>query len=94
MAIEILVEIDEIINKEVRPLLLRHSGDIRTKNYHDGILEIYLIGACSTCPSQHSTVKDLILNKLNEKIPDIKEINVINLVEEELINYAKKILSK
>lgn len=94
MARKILVEINNVINKEVRPIILGHNGNIRTGNYHNGILEIYLTGTCSTCPSQHSTVKDLILNVLNKKIPDIREIKVINLVEEELINYAKKILSK
>ncbi|MBS4536743.1 NifU family protein [Clostridium sp. D2Q-14] len=84
--------IEEVITREIRPYLSNHYGDIEVLSYENGRLHIRLLGQCKGCPSAKYTVEEIIENKLKENILDIKEVILHNDVNEDLYNFAKKIL--
>lgn len=86
-------EIEKIINSEIRPYLKEHYGDIELLNFHNGVVEIKLIGHCNGCPSAKYTVEDVIESKLKEKIKEVERVLLINEVSEDLLHMARKILS-
>lgn len=90
----LLENIEETLEKNVRPYLLEHYGDIEITSYKDGILYIRLLGQCNNCPSAKFTVKDVIESKLKENIPEVKKVILETGVSAELYDFAKKILNK
>jgi len=68
----IMEKINQIIEKEVRPMLQRDGGDLEVIRFENNILEISYKGACGGCP--HATMGTLkfIEQTLKEKYnPDI-----------------------
>ncbi len=70
----IVIKIKEILDNEIRPAVAMDGGDIRFAGYKDGVVSLYLQGACSACPSSTMTLRMGIENRLREEIPEIKEI--------------------
>ena len=55
------------------------GGDIELISTQDGIVKVFLKGACSGCPSSQMTLKNGIEVLLKEKMPGkIKEVIAIN----------------
>lgn len=86
--------IEQILDKYVRPQLSTHYGDIKIIDFTNGILKVKLLGQCSNCPSSKYTVEDIVEKHLLEHCPEIKKIELINEVSEELLDFARKILNK
>ncbi|WP_315115030.1 NifU family protein [uncultured Clostridium sp.] len=84
--------IEKIIDSEIRPYLKEHYGDIELLGFHDGIVEVKLIGQCNGCPSAKYTVEDVIESKLKEEFKEVEKVTLINEVSEELLHMARKIL--
>ena len=88
-------EIIKAIDQDIKPVLNSHGGDLSIKSFEDGILTISLLGACKNCLSAQFTSEDLIKNTLIEKFPEkIKDIRIYNDVDEDMWDFAKKILRK
>lgn len=87
-------EIENILEKEVRPHLYKHRGDIKLIGYEDGVVEVTMLGACSGCPSIKSTIEELVETNLKAKLPEIQKVRLINEVSDEMWEMAKKILNK
>lgn len=86
-------EIEKVLESDIRPYLKEHYGDAKLIGFNDGIVQIELMGQCHGCPSAKFTVESVIESKLKEKIPQVKKVNVINMVSDELLDMAKKILN-
>ncbi|NBU22171.1 NifU family protein [bacterium] len=71
---EIEKKIREILDQEVRPAVAMDGGDITFEKYEDGIVYLYLQGACSGCPSSTATLKMGIETRLKRDIPEIIEV--------------------
>lgn len=85
--------IEQIIDQYIRPQLLKHYGDIQIINFNDGILRVKLLGQCSNCPSSKYTVEHIVEKELKKYVSEVKNVELINGVSEELLNFAKMILS-
>jgi Fe-S cluster biogenesis protein NfuA len=70
----IVKQIKRILNAEIRPAVAMDGGDIEFAKYEDGVLSIYMKGACSGCPSSTLTLKQGIETRMREAIPEIKEV--------------------
>jgi len=66
--------IKEILDAEIRPAVAQDGGDINFQKYEDGVLTLFLQGACSSCPASTMTLKMGIENRLKQEIPEIKEV--------------------
>ena len=74
---EISLQIQELLETLVRPAVAQDGGDIVFDRFEDGIVYVYLRGACSGCPSSTMTLKAGIENMLRHYIPEIEEVRAI-----------------
>jgi Fe-S cluster biogenesis protein NfuA len=63
-----------ILEQEIRPAVAMDGGDVIFAGYRDGIVELYMQGSCSGCPSSRATLKLGIEARLKEEIPEITEV--------------------
>ena len=71
--------VEDIIQTHIRPNIQMDGGDIELVSCKDGIIKVFLKGACSGCPSSQMTLKNGIEVLLKEKFPGkIKEVIAIN----------------
>ena len=74
---EIEKKIVKILETKIRPTVARDGGDIKFKEYKDGVVTVNLQGSCSGCPSSTMTLKQGVQNLLCHYIPEIKEVIAI-----------------
>jgi len=74
---EIEKQIVKILETKIRPAVARDGGDIKFKEYKDGVVTVNLQGSCSGCPSSTMTLKQGVQNLLCHYIPEIKEVIAI-----------------
>ena len=74
---EIEKKIVKILETKIRPAVARDGGDIKFKEYKDGVVIVSLQGSCSGCPSSTMTLKQGVQNLLCHYIPEIKEVIAI-----------------
>ena len=70
-------KIIKILEEKVRPAVARDGGDIKFKEFKDGVVTVNLQGSCSGCPSSTLTLKQGVQNLLCHYIPEIKEVIAI-----------------
>ena len=71
---EVVARIRQILEEEVRPAVAMDGGDIVFSAFRDGIVELYLHGSCSGCPSSTATLKLGIEARLREAIPEVQGV--------------------
>ena len=71
---EIEEKIVKILNQKIRPAVAKDGGDIKFKEFKDGIVTVQLQGSCSGCPSSTMTLKQGVQNLLTHYIPEVKEV--------------------
>lgn len=67
-------QIKAVIDQEIRPAVAMDGGDIVFHSFDQGVVYIYMRGACSGCPSATLTLKQGIETRLKEAIPEINEV--------------------
>ena len=74
---EIEQKIVKILEQKIRPAVARDGGDIKFKEFKDGIVKVQLQGSCSGCPSSTMTLKQGVQNLLCHYLPEVKEVVAI-----------------
>ena len=74
---EIEQKIVKILDEKIRPAVARDGGDIKFKEFKDGIVKVQLQGSCSGCPSSTMTLKQGVQNLLCHYLPEVKEVIAI-----------------
>ena len=74
---EIEKKIIQILDQKIRPAVAKDGGDIRFKEFKDGIVKVQLQGSCSGCPSSKMTLKQGVQNLLCHYIPEVKQVEAI-----------------
>ena len=74
---EIENRIVKILDEKIRPAVARDGGDIKFKEFKDGIVKVQLQGSCSGCPSSTMTLKQGVQNLLCHYLPEVKEVVAI-----------------
>ena len=88
-------EIEQVLETEVRPKLLQHQGDVQIVGWGDDrILKVRLTGKCSGCPSASLTTEEVIATAVKERIPQVKDVILVNEVSSELIELAKQLMHR
>ena len=70
-------QIIRILETKIRPAVARDGGDIKFKEFSNGIVRVELQGACSGCPSAALTLKQGVQNLLCHYIPEVKEVEAV-----------------
>ena len=74
---EIEQNIIKILDQKIRPAVAKDGGDIKFKEFKDGIVKVQLQGSCSGCPSSTMTLKQGVQNLLCHYIPEVKSVEAI-----------------
>ena len=74
---EIEKKIIKILDQKIRPAVAKDGGDIKFKEFKDGVVKVQLQGSCSGCPSSTMTLKQGVQNLLCHYIPEVKEVEAI-----------------
>ena len=74
---ELEKKIVKILDEKIRPAVARDGGDIKFKEFKDGIVKVQLQGSCSGCPSSTMTLKQGVQNLLCHYLPEVKEVIAI-----------------
>ena len=74
---EIEKKIVKILDQKIRPAVAKDGGDIKFKEFKDGVVMVQLQGSCSGCPSSTMTLKQGVQNLLCHYIPEVKEVVAI-----------------
>mgnify|MGYP001587606309 CR=1 FL=1 len=74
---EIEQKIVKILDQKIRPAVAKDGGDIKFKEFKDGIVKVQLQGSCSGCPSSTMTLKQGVQNLLCHYLPEVKEVVAI-----------------
>ena len=74
---EIEKQIVKILDQKIRPAVAKDGGDIKFKEFKNGIVKVQLQGSCSGCPSSTMTLKQGVQNLLCHYIPDVKGVEAV-----------------
>lgn len=66
-----------VIN-DLRPFLMNDGGNIEFIKLENDIVYIKLSGACLNCSTIDVTFNEVIERIIKEKVPEIKEVKLIN----------------
>jgi len=67
-------KIIKILDAKIRPAVAKDGGDIKFREFKNGIVKVELQGSCSGCPSSTMTLKQGVQNLLCHYIPEVKEV--------------------
>ena len=74
---EIEKKIIKILDQKIRPAVAKDGGDIKFKEFKDGVVKVQLQGSCSGCPSSTMTLKQGVQNLLCHYLPEVKGVEAI-----------------
>jgi Fe-S cluster biogenesis protein NfuA len=73
----VTLQIKDLLDTRVRPAVAMDGGDIIFDRFENGIVYLYMQGACSGCPSSTATLKMGIENMLRHYIPEVLEVRPV-----------------
>ena len=74
---EIEKRIVQLLEDKIRPAIARDGGDIKFKEFKDGVVKVQLQGSCSGCPSSTMTLKQGVQNLLCHYLPEVKKVEAV-----------------
>ena len=74
---EVEKKIIKILDQKIRPAVAKDGGDIKFKEFKNGVVKVQLQGSCSGCPSSTLTLKQGVQNLLCHYIPEVKQVESI-----------------
>lgn len=74
---ELTLQIKELLDTRVRPMVAMDGGDIEFDSFEDGVVFLKMRGACAGCPSATMTLKSGIENMLKHFVPEVAEVREV-----------------
>ncbi len=69
-------EIIRVLNK-IRPYIQRDGGDVEFVKFADGCVSVRMLGACSDCLMQDSTIREGVELILKDEVEGVDEVVVV-----------------
>ncbi|XP_015276582.1 PREDICTED: NFU1 iron-sulfur cluster scaffold homolog, mitochondrial isoform X1 [Gekko japonicus] len=85
---DVVSMIKELLETRIRPTVQEDGGDVIFKGFEDGIVQLKLQGACTSCPSSIITLKNGIQNMLQFYIPEVEGVEQVVDDDKEEANSA------
>ena len=70
-------KIVQILDQKIRPAVAKDGGDIKFREFKNGVVKVQLQGSCAGCPSSTMTLKQGVQNLLCHYLPEVKEVVAI-----------------
>jgi len=71
---EIIAEIKKTIERDVKPMVGRHLGDVEFVGFENGVVSVRLLGTCKGCALADLTLKEGIEHILKSQINGIERV--------------------
>ena len=71
---EIEKRIIQLLEDKIRPAIARDGGDIKFKEFKNGVVKVQLQGSCSGCPSSTMTLKQGVQNLLKHYVKEVNSV--------------------
>ena len=68
------IAIIQSVLDEIRPMVAQDGGNIVFAGYQDGVVQLFMQGACAGCPSSTMTLKAGIEQRLREVLPEVRDV--------------------
>jgi Fe-S cluster biogenesis protein NfuA len=66
--------IKDVLDRDIRPAVAMDGGDVQFEKFEDGIVYLYMQGACAGCPSSTATLKMGIETRIKAQVPEVVEV--------------------
>ena len=86
--------IEDILDKDVRPTLGEHGGNIELVDIKNDIAYVKMTGHCSGCPSAIYTLESVVKEEVLKNTDAVKDVKLHQEVSDELIAFAKSLMHK
>ena len=70
-------KIVKILDEKIRPAVAKDGGDIKFKEFKNGVVKVQLQGSCSGCPSSTMTLKQGVQNLLKHYVKEVISVEAI-----------------
>ena len=71
---DVVERIRKVLEEEIRPSVAMDGGDVIFAGFEDGVVEVYLQGACAGCPGASATLRFGIEARLREEVPEVTSV--------------------
>ena len=72
---EIIEQIKELIETQVKPSVAEHGGNIEFVSFVEGHLQLELQGACSGCAGSSQTLKYGVESMIKHFVPEVQTVD-------------------
>jgi Fe-S cluster biogenesis protein NfuA len=91
--------IKELLDTRIRPTVQEDGGDVVYMGFSDGIVQLRMLGACTSCPSSVVTLKNGVQNMLQFYIPEVVSVEQVfdksdEVADEEFQKLEEKLSKK
>lgn len=86
--------IKKVLEEKINPTLAEHYGEAVLTGCEDGVASVKLTGACGGCPASAETFEYVVKKTIMEECPEVTDVVLDTSVSQELLDFAKQLLSK
>jgi Fe-S cluster biogenesis protein NfuA len=73
-----LEQVKEVIDKELKLLLAMQGGDIELVSVENGVVRVRLCSACACCSTSQALLVNFVETILKDRIPEVEEVIVVD----------------
>lgn len=85
-------EVEDVLDKYVRPYLASHGGDLQVAGVEGGVVFFHMTGRCAGCAAADQTSEELVNRELTERVPGIKKAVLANGISQEMLEQTLALL--
>lgn len=67
-------KIRDVLDRDIRPAVAMDGGDVVFEKFENGVVYLYMQGACAGCPSSTATLKMGIETRIRAAVPEVQEV--------------------
>lgn len=87
-------KLNTVIEEKINPVLGEHLGGLILVHCDNRSATVKFTGNCRTCYAAEETLENVVKDIIFRELPEIEEINLDESVSEDILNFARKLLSK
>jgi len=87
-------KIQDVIEKDINPILNEHLGGVFLREFDDGIAYISFTGSCRGCFAAEDTLDNIVKPMILNNVKEVEDVVLDQSVSDELLDFARNILQK
>lgn len=87
-------KLNKIIEEKINPVLGEHLGGLVLTYCDQNSATVKFTGNCRTCYAAEETLDNVVKEIIFKEMPEIEEVNLDDSVSEDILDFARKLLSK